>query len=315
MADLKGSLWNTRNRWGNNNFQPARKFNGGYGPSPTVTPANPEPSSTNTAQSSAHKTTSDLERYDRLLRRVEWKCRLLFASCRLANQLADESTQSHDTSDHLDPFLTQFKLDFFEFYSLLERTLVHLLGIFNIHVHRIGAQADRTTTTPSATRNAHSESQSSLPTLHLVGSAQGPGAGHSFHQNVLQALDRPGPLHNVLGRGEVREYLDYAKDLRNRWKDVGECRPRRDPLPQLDGSEEVAGKEVPSAEELDKMLSRIFEGLTEARALVEQQDRKSERDGPAGSTDAVVPHDRQMAMDCDVDDVPFEYMEDGMEIE
>lgn len=315
MTDLKNSTWATRTRWDNDRFNPASKFNSGFGSSPSVKPADPEVTYSHLAQPAPQIPLSSLERYDRLVRRAEWKCRLLFESHRLAFRLSNDTAESYDTDNQSSPFLTQFKLDFFEFYSLLERTLVHLLGTFKIRVARIGPQADRALGTLSNARNGQSESELALPTLHLIGSAQGPGAGHRFHQNVLQALDQPGPLHDVLGRGDVREYLDYAKDLRNRWKDVGESRPRRDPLPQLDGSGEVAGKEVPTYEEMEKMIVRIFEGLKQARDLVEEQDRKEEPEGVAQSMNGGIDDDRQTAMDCDDVDVPFEYMEDEMEIE
>jgi hypothetical protein len=94
-----------------------------------------------------------------------------------------------------------FKLDFFEYYMLLERALVHLLGVFGVSVsrqngHWLGPGSNEV----NAGRNVHA-------------------SNHSYHQNVLAALEKKGnPLFDALGSGDVRSHLGRAKDLRNRWK-------------------------------------------------------------------------------------------------
>lgn len=91
-----------------------------------------------------------------------------------------------------------FKLDFFEYYMLLERALVHLMGVFGIRVtggfhHHGGAMANKN------------------------GNGNGSGgekrSDHRFHANVLEALDDVrNPLNESLGKDEVRYALARAKE-------------------------------------------------------------------------------------------------------
>lgn len=134
---------------------------------------------------------------------------------------------------------------------LIERALVHLLGVFGISVSSplsSGSGSGSTTTGTTATRAAAvtnpPEKRSSSNTTTdirtsdgLRGPRNGNGKGlgksrwgkksggggasshHRYHATVLEMLDSPSnPLHEVLGRGEVRTQLGRAKDLRNRWK-------------------------------------------------------------------------------------------------
>lgn len=289
-------------------------------------PSDPEPApssasdidrqpATNSLPTSAQDINA-LEKYDRLLRRLHWKGQLLFYSHQVASDHCDQ-----------DAVLAQFKLDFFEFYTLLERTLVHLLAIFRIQVAKVGPAADRPSSPVKAamSRNGsplkkatRTETQEE-PKLSLVGSRVGP-SNHRFHMNVLQALDQPGPLHNVLGTGTVREYLDYAKDLRNRWKDVGEGGDASRGIPQLDGdgSEDVS-RQLPAKIELIQVLERVFEGLHAARALVEEElhvgTANAQHDKGDKQCDTSLINDHEnMAMELD-HDAPYEVVTDDMEIE
>lgn len=238
---------------------------------------------------------SGLQGYDRLLRRLEWKCQLLLCSHHTVNQSIHDATE---TDNGPATAMTQLKLDFFEFYSLLERTLLHLLGLFHVKVTRIEPDAESEGTLSSCRHKT--------PTMQ----------NHRFHQNVLRALDQPGPLHDVLGHGKVREYLDYLKDLRNRWKDAGEVNANGSrSIPYLDG-EEPDDRGMPSRNDMDKVFIKIFEGLHEVRPLIEEADRKRDAHSKTNAeiTEVVDQMSDEMAMDLDPEDSPFEVVTEEMEI-
>ena len=157
-----------------------------------------------------------------------------------------------------------FKIDFFEYYALLERAIVHLLAVFNISV--------------SSSR----------------GPSQANGAGyfqrsigsHRYHANVLQALEQESsPLTPVLGSGPVIEYLRKAKELRNRWKTADMTKEER----QRDPSER--NEILPLASyNFEEILMGIFSGLemayVRAKEHVDLCRRPGEIDGETGSSES-----------------------------
>ncbi|KAF9634169.1 hypothetical protein BFW01_g5064 [Lasiodiplodia theobromae] len=115
----------------------------------------------------------------------------------MANTNAESTTYAQPT--------TMFKLDFFEYYALLERILVLFLGF-----HRVPL--------PSNKINGGE--------LLPISGKGGNGAwGHRYHESVLEALEgakaRGGGLE-ALGSEEVIAVLRRAKGFRNRWKDADE---------------------------------------------------------------------------------------------
>lgn len=113
----------------------------------------------------------------------------------------------------------QFKIDFYEFYALLERCLVCLLGVWGIVIDSSAAVQNLKENDPRVTvPTAASES--------IIGNSHAfHGTSHRFHANILAALDHPSnPLHETLGSGDARDYIGVAKEFRNKWKDV-EVRP------------------------------------------------------------------------------------------
>ncbi|KAF5136287.1 hypothetical protein E5D57_000047 [Metarhizium anisopliae] len=94
-----------------------------------------------------------------------------------------------------------FKLDFEGFYALVEQAIVNLLHVFRVSVQR----------ETSKPRNG------GLPARALNG-----WSSHSYHHDVLKALDENDLLRATLGTGSVNQALWQAKELRNRWKDPGE---------------------------------------------------------------------------------------------
>lgn len=141
----------------------------------------------------AESAAADLTRYSKIVRRMKWKLPFLD----MAYQQATSGPDGYGSLSAEAELM--FKLDFFEYYMLCERALVHLQGVFGITISggAIGGAKDPTIDKPGKT-----------PT-------------HRFHANVLDALDREeNPLHGILGTGDVRRQLARAKDLRNRWKNA-----------------------------------------------------------------------------------------------
>ena len=148
----------------------------------------------------AESAAADLARYSKIVRRMKWKLPFLDMAYQQATSGPDRYGSCSTEAELM------FKLDFFEYYMLCERALVHLQGVFGITISR-GAVAGAKEPTIDRPRKT--------PT-------------HRFHANVLEALDREeNPLHDILGTGDVRRQLARAKDLRNHWKnaDNGETEP------------------------------------------------------------------------------------------
>ncbi|KAI0118959.1 hypothetical protein F4814DRAFT_410050 [Daldinia grandis] len=138
----------------------------------------------------------ELSRFLKIVARLNWKMPFLKEGYRIAIDNADKAPSQVEACE------IQFKLDFHEFYMLIERALVRLMGIFGIVVKNQGAIINGVFT--------------------LYGSS---GVGqHRYHANVLRALeDSKNPLHVIFGTDEVRRQLLQAKDLRNRWKNIDEA--------------------------------------------------------------------------------------------
>jgi hypothetical protein len=228
---------------------------------------------------------------------------------------------------------TMFRVDFFEWYVLLERCLVCALGSVGVGV---SSGFD-----PNGTRREEEGGEGAIGAAgepdggesgnaYRNASANGTGLGepligdrrmfqysggyaHRFHENVLAALDTPvrNPLHGILGMGRVREYIGVAKEFRNRWKDVDE------------NTASISGEELEVTIDrklkryagilqdlnLDAMLGCILETLERARVVGEEELRKLggevRHDGIMGQGD--------VGMESDMADAPFEAGGDAME--
>ncbi|KAI1110939.1 hypothetical protein F5Y14DRAFT_336552 [Nemania sp. NC0429] len=141
-----------------------------------------------------------LSRFLKIVARLKWKIPFLEIGYGTALDRVGRPQQEIDANE------IHFKLDFHEFYMLIERALVHLMGVYGIVIY---AQSD-------ANGNGYG-----------LGNGNGNEGGvfrdrsqkHAYHENVLLALDNSAnPLHGTLGRPEVRKQLARAKELRNRWK-------------------------------------------------------------------------------------------------
>ncbi|KAL1878062.1 hypothetical protein VTK73DRAFT_8197 [Phialemonium thermophilum] len=216
-------------------------------PAPTTTPAG---AGVTTPAANAERTALDeLTRYTKIVRRLKWKL----------PYLADGYRKAVDRVG-VDPALVaeaelMFKLDFFEYYMLLERALVHLLGVFSIRVGSGPSSCDNEKSKGSS--NGSSGHRSSSPSPYR----------HRYHANVLEALDRhENPLYPILGIGEVRRQLSRAKDLRNRWKNADGAAPNN----------RIHSRHAPppaaplESYDLEGILSSIFAGFDRAFVVAEQ---------------------------------------------
>ncbi|KAB5550901.1 hypothetical protein GE09DRAFT_1124110 [Coniochaeta sp. 2T2.1] len=260
MPGLASSRWAPKYNHAITYSRSATKANNNYNGSSTITTttqtttttaAQPRPLPPTTLDTRLPASYNELTRYTKIVRRLKWKLPYLASGYR---QAVDRVGPHIDQSAVAEAEL-MFKIDFFEYYMLIERALIHLLGVFGITVSRsaFGSQAlQRSSSSGGANTNT----------------PIGPGIyGHRYHANVLEALDNPeNPLHEALGSGDVRRQLWRAKDLRNRWKNVdaeGEGRngnykgPAKDPAPL-------------ESYDLERMLEIIFQGFDRAFVVAEQ---------------------------------------------
>ncbi|KAL2795148.1 hypothetical protein BJX66DRAFT_172663 [Aspergillus keveii] len=232
-------------------------------------PASEENKKDSSSSSSSHSRPSgllspaaELSRFMKIVARLKWKLPFLAEGYRLAT-LPPETGIDFDIAQAE----IMFKLDFHEYYALLERALVHLLGVFGIAVSGVPKNAG------------------------WAGSGSGL-ASHRYHANVLDALDaKSSPLRSVLGSGSGERFtqLKRAKELRNRWKtaDLSQEEKEREEASFYSAR---AQKVMPlESYDLEKILTVIFEGLEDAYRLAEtyaaEHDTASNGRGEAAGAD------------------------------
>jgi hypothetical protein len=164
----------------------------------------------------------------KIVARLKWKLPFLPEAYRLA------TTHSADVApDDVAYAEIMFKIDFHEYYALLERAIVHLLAVFGVSV------------------------DSRFQKSHVLRNGS-----HRYHANVLEALEkRTCPLYPVLGKGLVQDQLRMAKQLRNQWKTAD----------STEGEQQGQERDSWSLEsyDLEVMLNAIFGGLEEGYALAQ----------------------------------------------
>ncbi|KAK1969119.1 hypothetical protein LY78DRAFT_654460 [Colletotrichum sublineola] len=189
----------------------------------------------------------EFRRYIQIVRRLKWK--LPFLSHGYHHAIARPGDPLYGGETDAEEAELMFKLDFYEYYMLLERALVHLMGVFGITVSRDGWV---TTTAP---RRADGEFARQ--------------ATHTYHQNVIAALEREdNPLHEALGTGEVLFHLLRAKELRNRWKYAEEGIKAR---ANGEAGRERAGTAPLESYDLDKIFRYVFAGFDAGYAVAERR--------------------------------------------
>lgn len=245
----------------------------------------------------------------RFLNRLKWKSKFLYLSEHRARCPGEQFWQDlqhvlpidGDVSDGINhqgnrqqviaregDAEAMFKLDFFEYFVLLEKTLVHLLAAVGIPVSR-GVALDTATSAPLS--------------------------NHTYHHNVLLALSSPpNSLTNILGEGEMNRYIKVAKECRNRWKDVDE--PGRSSRSQGIGDEEWEKRreerfqKILGEIDLTRMLAVIVHGLAEAVQVAGVVVAGVEGAGGNGKVGDVV-----MEEDVGEEDRPLEFVGDGMDLD
>lgn len=173
----------------------------------------------------------ELARFMKIVARLRWKLPFLAEGYRLATLEISDVISAEDVA-HAE---IMFKIDFHEYYALLERAIVHLLAVFNISV--------------SSSRGPPNN-----------GSGTGRPVGiHRYHANVLEALrEQSTPLSPVLGGGHVYVQLQKAKELRNRWKTADLTPEEREKQGERKDIHTLASFDFES------IISDIFGGLEES---------------------------------------------------
>lgn len=266
------------------------------------------------AHSKAQKLSRDKEGTTRLLGRLRWKAELLMVSyyrtmeivhAELQNSAAREAAHHamgsgatsasahvhrHATAQETNMIQRQaesmFKVDFFEWYALLERYITDCLAVFGFSV------------SSSAPRNNVIALRYLVnPNLH----ATRPLASHAFHANLLEALDdEKCPFHASLGTHPIRAQLALAKDYRNAWKGADEkAALSSSALNHGDARKNISLHDL----QLELMLRALVSGCEQAHSLVQNQ---------TATIDAAQSYGYSS---MDTDDQPFEYMDDAMDLD
>lgn len=232
-----------------------------------ATPQTTTPQETTPSPSSAQ----ELTRFLKIVSRLRWKLPFLSEGYRLATARYDMSPADIQYAEIM------FKIDFHEYYALLERAIVHLLAVWNITVSRYKA------------------------TDNSAISGERWSSNHRYHANVLEALEREScPLYAALGTGPVREQLRRAKQLRNQWKTADS--PEEDEQHGLAAS---SRNETTSLEsyDLEGILTGIFSGLEQGHALAQQH---VSNENPEMEVETAVGGDTEADWDFIVDAMDWE---------
>ncbi|KAI3391461.1 hypothetical protein diail_7323 [Diaporthe ilicicola] len=204
---------------------------------------------------------SELSRFMKIARRMRWKLPFLAQGYRAATDRALTTDDDRAEAELM------FKLDFFEYYMLLERALVHLMGVFGVRVTGgFGGGGARSGNSSGSGANGHNHHNRGARAENQ------PLSDHRFHANVLEALDDPrNPLNGVLGSGDARYALARAKELRNRWKNADEPDPVVAASRQAGSGGSSSSSQRPLEDyDLERILETIFGGLEGAYAIAEQ---------------------------------------------
>lgn len=255
-------------------------------------------------QSKAEKLKNNKDKANKLMVRLQWKATvLLYGSYAKAMSVLQECEQHSGYDESQRKFLKQaesmFKLDFFEFYTFLERFLTHCLASVGVNV---SGNLPR--------ENFNALRYITNPDLHRTR----PLATHAFHANLLEALDDENcPLHVALGTQAARIQLGLAKDYRNAWKDADAKGESANGYIDKEGpSKSVTLPEL----ELEAMLNTIVPACERANTIVQAYEGTSIDVKSLSSRDFEPAIHANDAMTTS--DVPFEYMDvamDAMEVD
>jgi hypothetical protein len=268
------------------------------------------------AQSKAEKLKQDKDRVTRLLGRLRWKAEMLMVSAQRTMEIVQAAAQQdgyqtqhsmQSGASSVSGYPTQrpqpqtdfvqkqassmFKVDFFEFYTLLERYITDCLAIFGVSV---SASIPR--------QNFNALRYETNPDLHRTQ----PMASHAFHANLLEALDdEKCPLAGSLGLQDVRVQLGIAKEYRNAWKDA-------DSKASILNGDSHAKMQLQDLQ-LEKMLRNIIGGCDLAHGVVQEHSAAPMNGNGLTSRDFEPKTYGYTSMD--IEDTPYEYMDDAMDLD
>ncbi|KAI3316897.1 hypothetical protein HD806DRAFT_516461 [Xylariaceae sp. AK1471] len=223
---------------------PSRRLQPNSSSSSSSRPLANTPSSAASRNDQPSSPEQELSRFLKIVARLKWKIPFLEIGYTTALNRVGKPQQEIDANE------IHFKLDFHEFYMLIERALVHLMGVYGIVIYaHLDANGNG-----YGVGNAHQSNS---------GTFRDRCQRHRYHENVLLALDnRDNPLHETLGRPEVRKQFARAKELRNRWKNADDADPGRFMPAPLE------------AYNLEEILQAILGALEHAFFVTEQYVRQ-----------------------------------------
>lgn len=205
-----------------------------------ATPQSTTPRVTAPSPSSAQ----ELARFLKIVSRLKWKLPFLSEGYRLATARHNMPPADINYAEIM------FKIDFHEYYALLERAIVHLLAVWGITVPNSRYKSNET-----SSGTASSDRWS---------------ATHRYHANVLETLEREScPLFPALGTGSIREQLRRAKQLRNQWK-TADSTDDDEQHGSAAFSTTSRNDTIPLERyDLEGILTGIFNGLEQGHALAQ----------------------------------------------
>ncbi|KAF1916051.1 hypothetical protein BDU57DRAFT_496197 [Ampelomyces quisqualis] len=252
------------------------------------------------AQSRTEKLRQDKDKTTRLLGRLRWKADLLYLSYFKALEIvracdAQNGGNQGTESKHAE---SMFKVDFFEFYTLLERYITACLCILGITVSGVA---------PSTNVNALRYLTNS--DLHKTR----PIASHAFHANLIEALDdEKCPLHASFGVHNIRAELGLAKDFRNAWKDADE----RVIASKWNNEKDSSRRNITLHDsQLKQMLHALLSGCEHAHGVVQQYTTVPMNSSGFSRRDFESMPQSQGNYSLASEETPFESMEDAMELD
>lgn len=215
----------------------------------------PLPTATNSSTTAKLKSPSpasaqELVRFLKIVSRLKWKLPFLAEGYRLA------TSHSGMAPDDISYAEIMFKIDFHEYYALLERAIVHLLAVWGIAVPN------------SRSYNAGNPSTS---TNNTTSAGERWSSRHRYHANVLEILESTScPLYEALGSGKTHDQLKRAKQLRNQWKtaDSTEEDARNGFVAGLATQRDTAAKPL-EGYDLEGIIVNIFNGLEKGHLLAQ----------------------------------------------
>jgi hypothetical protein len=245
---------------------------------------------TSNGSTGSRSSLDELTRYTKIVRRLKWKLPYLAAGYQQAVDQAGPDQANVAEAELM------FKLDFFEYYMLLERALVHLLGVFGISVSREFSQ--RHLQALAVEREIRTGQPGTINSR----------SSHRYHANVLEALDNiDNPLHAALGTGDVRRQLARAKDLRNLWKNADDAGAKPVQITSTAASLE--------SYDLERILTTIFAGFDQGFVIAEQYVLEERRTSTSGGGDMNMRDANGAPQWTVTDEEQWEFMVDAMDWE